>query len=449
MAISLPEQASRFSLNELSIVTKKGVLDISKIYEEINIFDSILSPVMSGTISINDSVGISSKLIFDGSEVLLVNIGKDTDSAAFRLKKAFRIYKQSERKNLTQNSETYNLEFVSDEFIFSDQQRINQSYKSTYTDIVQKILTNYLKAPSTKLNGIFEKTSGIRDIVIPNLKPLEAIEWCAKRSVDEKKSPNYVFFENNLGYNYVSLSTLLSQDQLFNIKFSAKNMNETTAVNDLLSPRSYEVISQTDKIQQTRSGVNAGTFIGFDPITRSIGTKKIGFEDHYNAMKHGNKTPNLAQSTNRGGELATEAYNSKKTVSIFGANRKNSNYVKKYDPTSISKVETQEDFVFQRKAVLTNLMNKKIKLVMPGNFQLTSGFNLNMRVPDFSIKESGDDANEDRGLSGKYLIVASRHIIGFEKHETIIEVATTSNELGFIPQGVADQNQAIKAYGSY
>jgi hypothetical protein len=258
-----------------------------------------------------------------------------------------------------------------------------------------------------------------------------------------------VFFENNLGYNYASLSTLLSQDGLFNIKFSAKNLNDTTAVNDLLSPRSYEVINQTDKIEQTRSGVNAGTFIGFDPITRSIGTKKVGFEDHYNAMKHGNKTPNLAQSTNRGGELATEAYNSKKTVSTFGANRKYSNYVKKYDPTSISKVETQEDFVFQRKAVMTNLMNKRIKLVMPGNFQLTSGFNLNMRIPDFSIKETGDDDNEDRGLSGKYLIVATRHIIGFEKHETVLEVATTSNELGFIPQGVADQNQAIKTYGSY
>jgi hypothetical protein len=98
---------------------------------------------------------------------------------------------------------------------------------------------------------------------------------------------------------------------------------------------------------------------------------------------------------------------------------------------------------------MTNLMNKRIKLVMPGNFQLTSGFNLNLRVPDFSIKEPGDDANEDRGTSGKYLIVATRHIIGFEKHETVLEVATTSNELGFIPQGVADQNQAIKNYGSY
>jgi hypothetical protein len=448
MSTSLPQQASKFSLNELSIVTKTGKLDISKIYEEINIFDSLLTPVMSGSVIVNDAIGLSPKLIFDGSEVLLVDIGKNNDSDSLRLKKAFRIYKQSNRRNVNQNSEKYSLDFVSDEFIFSDQQRINQAYKTTYSDIAKKILTSYLKAPSTKLGGIFDSSSGIRDIVIPNLKPLDAIEWCAKRSVDGKKSPNYMFFENNLGFNFVSLSSLLAQKELFNIKFSTKNMEETNIVDDLLSPRSYEVINQTDKIKMTRSGVNAGTFIGFDPITRTVQNKRIGFEDHYNSMSHGNKTPNFSQSTNRGGELATEAYDSKKTVSSFGVNRKNSNYVKKYDPTSISKVENQEDFIFQRKAILSNLMNKRIKMVMPGNFQLTSGFNLNIRVPDFSLKETGGD-NEDRAVSGKYLIVATRHIIGFDKHETIIEVATTSNELGFIPQSTVDQNKALSNYGTY
>jgi hypothetical protein len=448
MSTSLPQQASKFTLNELSIVTKTGKLDISKIYEEINIFDSLLTPVMSGSIIINDSIGLSPKLIFDGSEVLLINIGKNNDSDSLRLKKAFRIYKQSDRKNINQNSEKYSLDFVSDEFIFSDQQRINQAYKTTYSDIVRKILVDYLKSPSTKLSGIFENTTGIRDIVIPNLKPIDAIEWCAKRSIDSKKSPNYMFFENNLGFNFVSLSSLLSQKELFRIRFSTKNIEETNIVDDLLSPRSYEVINQTDKIKMTRSGVNAGTFIGFDPITRTIQNKRIGFEDHYNAMTHGNKTPNFSQSTNRGGELSTEAYDSKKTVSIFGANRKNSNYVKKYDPTSISKIENQEDFIFQRKSILFNLMNKRIKLVMPGNFQLTSGFNLNIRVPDFSLKETGGD-NEDRAISGKYLIIATRHIIGFDKHETILEVATTSNELGFIPQSTADQNRVLSNYGTY
>lgn len=448
MAVTLPETPSKFSLNELAIVTKSGKLDISKLFQELNIFDSLLSPVMSGAVIIIDSIGLSGKLLFDGSEVLLVNIGKDTDSESFRLKKAFRIYRQTNRATIEQNSETYTLEFVSDEFIFSEQQKVNQSYKTTYSDTAKKILVNYLKVPEQKLRGIFQPTTGVRDIVIPNLKPLEAIEWCTKRSIDQKRSPNYVFFENNLGYNFASLSYLLSADYLFKVKFPAKNLEETNAAQDLLSPRHFEVVNQSDKLKTTREGVAAGTFIGFDPLTRTIQNKRIGFEDHYNAMEHGNDTANFSQSKNRGGEKATEAYDARKALSIFGANRKNSNYIKKYDPTSISKVETQEDFVFARKAIFANLMNKRIKLVMPGNFQLTSGFNLNVRVPDFSKKESGSE-NEDRSLSGKYLIIAARHVIKYDMHETILELATTSNETDFIPQSAPEQNKAIENYGSY
>jgi hypothetical protein len=446
--VNLPETPSKFSINELAIVTKAGKLDISKLFQEINIFDSLLSPVMSGAVVIIDSIGLSSKLLFDGSEVLLVNIGKDTDSSSFRLKKAFRIYRQSNRATLQQNAETYTLEFVSDEFVFSEQQKINQSYKTTYSDVVNKILVNYLKVPEQKLRGVFQDTTGVRDLVIPNLKPLDALEWCAKRAVDQRRSPNYVFFENNLGFNFASLSYLLSSDYLFKIKFPAKNLEETKPNQDLLSPRHFEVVNQSDKIKTTREGVAAGTFIGFDPITRTIQNKRIGFEDHYNAMDHGNDTANFSQSKNRGGETATQAFDSKKVVNIFGANIKNSQYIKKYDPTSISKVETPEDFIFARKAIFANLMNKRIKLVMPGNFQLTSGFNLNVRVPDFSKKESGSE-NEDRSLSGKYLIIATRHIIKYDMHETVLELATTSNEIDFIPQSVPEQNQAIETYGNY
>jgi hypothetical protein len=62
------------------LVTKGGDIDITKIYEEINIFDSLLTPVMTGNILIKDANGLSSKLIFDGSESLLLHISKDKDS---------------------------------------------------------------------------------------------------------------------------------------------------------------------------------------------------------------------------------------------------------------------------------------------------------------------------------------------------------------------------------
>ena len=72
--------ASKFIVNELSIVTKSGKLDISGLYEELNIFDSILLPVINGSILITDSIGLSAKLIFDGSESILMDLSKSEGS---------------------------------------------------------------------------------------------------------------------------------------------------------------------------------------------------------------------------------------------------------------------------------------------------------------------------------------------------------------------------------
>ena len=73
-------QSTQFSVNELVIVTKAGKIDITSIFEEINIFDSIFLPVMNGSVLIKDAIGLSGKLFFDGSESLLIDISKDSNS---------------------------------------------------------------------------------------------------------------------------------------------------------------------------------------------------------------------------------------------------------------------------------------------------------------------------------------------------------------------------------
>jgi hypothetical protein len=437
--------SQQFKINELVLVTKNGNIDISAIYEEINIFDSLFMPVMSGKILIRDSIGLSGKLLFDGSESLLMEIVKDPNSDIAVFRRSFRIYKQSERTNLNLNNEAYILSFVSDELMYSDQQRINQSYENTYTEIIKRIMVDYLKLPQNQLGGTYDETVGIRKFVVPNLRPLEAIEWCAKRSVDENNSPNFLFYQNSTGYNFASLSKLLVKPEILNIKFEPKNTKEIDNINEISSARSLEIVSQTDSIEDTRSGVNAGKFIGFDPMTRVIATKNISYDDHYKLMKHANENPNVSVIDNREGLKNVEMFNAKKTVASFGTARKLSKYIQKYDPTSLSKEDNLEDYLFQRKAIIKNLMGRRIKLVMPGNFDLSSGFNINLFVPNMAAKEDGD-SNEDQTVTGKYIIVGTRHIIGYEKHETIIEVATTSTQNDFVPVSSPQQTQEILEY---
>jgi hypothetical protein len=427
MSLSMGK-STQFKINELTIVTKGGPIDISVIYEEINIFDSIFLPVMSGNILIRDAAGLSGSLLFDGSESILIDIAKDSNSDIASFRKAFRIYKQSTRKNEGLNSELYLLHFCSDELMYSDQQRINQSYDNTYGKVVEKILEDYLGVPAGESGGIFEDTVGIRNVVIPNLRPIEAIEWCAKRSLDQKQAPNYLFFQNLIGFNFAPLSKLLTQEEILDVKFEPKNQSKSNPFSEISSARAFEVVTQSDSISKQRSGVNAGQFIGFDPLTRTTAKKEIGYGDVDATMDKANDNPNASVIKNRGGVSNVEAYDSKKTLSFFSLAQNFSNYIKEKDPTSLSKLDNTEAWMFQRKAIIENLMSKRLKVAMPGNFQLTSGFNVNVVAPIFGKKFKGDD-NEDKSLSGKYIIVASRQVIGYEKHETIIEVATTSSDV--------------------
>ncbi len=56
------KKSTQFSVNELVIVTKNGNIDITNIFEELNIFDSLFLPVMNGKILIKDAQGLSGKL---------------------------------------------------------------------------------------------------------------------------------------------------------------------------------------------------------------------------------------------------------------------------------------------------------------------------------------------------------------------------------------------------
>lgn len=449
MSLQIKESV-QFRVEELIIVTKSGKIDISNIYEEIDIFDSLFVSVMSGRVIIRDSIGLSDKLIFDGSESLLIHIKKDDSGSLnpnLNFKKAFRIYKQANRSNENFNSELYTLHFVSDELIYSDQQRITQGYDSTYTEIVMNILSDYLKVPANSMLGIYDQTEGIRKVVIPNLRPLEAIEWCAKRSTDSKQSANFLFYENNTGFNFASLSNILTLPSIHRIKFEPKNINQRNAGEEMYSARSLEIVNQTNVVEKTRSGVLSGKYIGFDFVTRMIETRDLNYNSHYESMKHGNENPNLSVIPNRANKQNVEEYDSRKAVWPFASARKYSQYIKKYDPTSIAKNDNFEDYVFQRKAIFSNLTERRLRLVVPGNFQLSSGFNVDLEIPIMGKKVPGStDDNLDKTLSGKYVIIGTRHIIGFEKHETVIEVASSSTANDIVPAGTSEQTQEIMNY---
>jgi len=437
-------ESTQFYIKEVSINSKGGIFDITNLIEEISLYDNLFMPVLSGHILITDTSRLIDQITLI-NDVIQIHITKMVDEEFASFRKAFRIYSITDRKNINNTSEAYIMHFVAEELIQSDQQKITKNYDSTYTEVVEKILKQNLNINRSKI-GIVEKSFGIRRINVNNLRPLDALEWCAKRALGPKNSPDFLFFANRTGYNFVSLSNLLIQNSILNINFSPKNLSNGDEFFELSKARSFEVLSQFDVISKLRSGADAGTFMGFDPITRTMGAKFISGDQTHKNVEHGNKNQVTTTVINPDGTSNKTSYNAKQTLSINSERRKISDYIKKNDPTSISKDEKQEMFLHQRQTILTNLMQKRLKIVMPGNFQLSSGFNVTVDASGFSARTKGEDANADLSLSGKYIITGTRHIIGFRSHVTVIEIATDSTNDPRKLVSSSNQRDALKQY---
>ena len=417
-------ETTQYVITELTLVTKIGYVDIKDKFEEINIFDSILNHTMSGNILIRDAVGLSEQLVFDGSEVLLIKIGKDEDD--LMIQKSFRVYKQSNRVTVNQTSEMYALHFVSDEHIFSLQQKVQHYYNLTYSEAAVKIMNDYL---GIKKIGIYSSSVGVRNIVVPALEPLVALQWLATRAVDDNQSPGFLFFENRMGFNFTNLSTLFSFPSLTKVNFSVKNISDNIS-EEFTGARSFEVITQNDFIRNTKSGVYAGKMIAFDPLTGTVQENNHTFKEMYDNGEHANKAPNVSLIKNRAGTFQTEMYDSRVVSYLSFTNRKNSDYIKENDPTSASLDDDTENYIFQREAIFQNLFSKRVKFVLPGNFKITSGFCVDLDVPKRSVLVDGENPF-DSTLHGKYLIIATRHIIKPNIHEVVVEAVTdSSNYIG-------------------
>lgn len=422
-------QSTQFVIKDLSIVSFDGTrrYDVRGIFEELNIFDNLMSPVMSGNILINDALGLSNKLKFDGSEYIEIDIVKDIDlPKKLFFKKKFLIYKQSDRKQVNQSSEMYILHFVSEEFTLSQQKKIQQFYKGEYSTIVERILKDHLKVEKASI----EKTKGIKEIVIPTLSPLDAVEYVTKRSIGNNGLPDFLFWQNQLSYNFKSLSEIVKADTIAQIDFATKNLSQETTgqspTDDIFGARDVKVLSQFNFAESIVGGVYAGKFVGFDTLTRTVSTAQISQDDVYKLTRHANNNKPNIQIPNKEKKTADKMYDSNLTVYPFQYARTQSEWLKKKDSKSSNIIDDTHSYVLQRKAIFYNFIQKRLQISMPGNFMLMSGYNVQVNMPN---RSQDVDVDGDKSLSGKYVITGVRHIIRFDKHETVLEVATDSTNL--------------------
>lgn len=396
-----------YDLHELSLISSTGeTVDLRNIFVELQIYQDIYSSSMSGVILIKDGNDLFNLLHMCGNEYLRVDLDKPTLNQP--IKRIFRIYKTSGRAKEGNASQRYALHFCSDEMILSLGLLISKAYKQKrISDIANDILQNYVKVPSDRI-ALFDTTDILYDIVIPNYRAYEALQWCASRAFNASENKqSFFFFENTRGYNFVSLQTLYAGEVRKNIKLDIKQTAENSLEDNLNSMNQMNIINDFDSIQTMMNGGMASKLFKINLIDR---TKLYGFESY----KFAEDQSRLLNKY----KISTELIRKDNYPEVFA-----------FDSFYAFGAETIDldmaTWLLRRAQHIAELNNLKIKLTLPGDTSLCAGDIVHYDFQKFvAPDQSGVVYDEYR--TGKYMITSINHKFVEDKFDSVIELCSDS-----------------------
>jgi energy-coupling factor transporter ATP-binding protein EcfA2 len=196
----------QIELNEITLVSfnKNASISLLDYFVEINLYESIFSPVVTGSILLSDSRNLSSFFPLVGDEYLFVNVKTPSLDDNYSIYKTFRIF-SVENKNYVKDGSTvvYELGIMSSEGFNDVLNPIYKSFEGTPSKIINDILG--IEDNTMEKNNSFTQWS-----ILPN-----GVFAPAQDTIKRLNAGLYeIKFDNSLG-TYVVIHQKLNADELF------------------------------------------------------------------------------------------------------------------------------------------------------------------------------------------------------------------------------------------
>jgi len=394
---------------QCQIITGNGTLtDISDLVLHFNLYESIFSLCMTGTIIVSDSLDIITNLTLHGNEWVYISL--DKPSLNRPIKKYFRIYKVSNRGAESQSIQKYIISFCSEELILSSQFYVRKTYKGLSIDsMVSDILLNLLKVPTSKINNI-RSTSGSYDLMIPRMRPLEAIVWLASRGYNTNEN-TFFFYESADGFNFTSYENMISQTPYTTFSWRPNVVGDPSQ--DIQSLRYAKNDVDFDILRGNRYGQFASSLLTFDLVNR---TKKVYTSSGVNTPAKSLLNSNLPAN------LTTNRLN----MTLFDATDSVVKFVPITDSDSTTNKFVPQNWMLQNQLKLAQLQTLKTTVVIASDFQIRAGMTLNLIRPKMQPQNKSDSEYLDKFRTAKYLVSAVNHGIIGDISSTTLELLSDS-----------------------
>lgn len=420
------DYVGNYELISLDLETPEGdVIDLTNDFGGIQVFEDLFTPYITATITFVDSIGLFEALPIIGEETIRIQFKAKELNEEYQLD--LRVYKSDFVENADKNV-TINLYCVSKEKLINDTLFVGRSYRDQlYSDMVSKIMRDYIGSPVT-----VEPTLHLHNFIFHDLlRPFDAINMAASRSLSEKRTADYFFYENQLGHQFKSFSSLLDQQsaQTYEIKTGAKETPQKTTESEKQeydnSIQKYTFNSRFDILKKIKQGLFGSDLITYD-IVRG---KYVEYTKKYSEEfpKHPHTDTNPFNTNN------LDVIDSTASLSRF--------YPTNRDHDSLSHISSNqpnirpnqvEQWLLKRATQIAEIGNLSLNIIVPGDNRRTVGDKVSIDFPSYRYLGPQDEERKelDKYLQGDYIVTSLNHQVTASKfltHMTVIKTGYYNN----------------------
>lgn len=419
--------AGDYQLIDVKIGSTRGlIVDVYDFVIDINIYEDIHSPTISGNLTLNDAQDLMNLMPFIGEEKLLITFktnGIQDDQGLFE--QAFYIYKMTDREYSAERAVRYTLHFVSFETIRDLNSKISKGYAGNINDIVQKFLKQDLK---TEKEVFIEPTKNSIIYTSNYWSPFTNINYLAKRSISQvNDSANFVFFENNSGFNFRSIDSMLDVESKAQYIYDNASRNPSgdggsssrSIIGDLSRITSYSIDTAFDYMKRIESGMYKSRLITHELVTKTYNVQTLNYEDEF--KKHNHLNPYA---------LNTKGLPAKS----FGFMAVEPRALETY---TNFKTDQMKRWYLKGIMQMSELNAFTMNLTVPGRSDLTVGHVIDVFIYRNTPIKANDTEEQilDKTFSGRYLIVSLCHELNREKHNIHMTIVKDSLIIDLTKEG--------------
>ena len=343
-------------------------IDISRLLLQIEIYESVFEPFMSGKLVIADTLDIQQNFPIIGYENLEISLSTtDINRTIVLNQKIYKIARDTQNIKGDIKRRILIIYFCSEEKILSNLNSISKKYN----DKAENIIQDALDIIGSEKTFDYISTTDNLEIFSNFWSPQKLIEFVCKLSTNGTYS-DYLFFENFDGFSFKPISHLLNQEHVHDVVYDTRS--ESFIGNKNMKIFRFE--NYFDINMNSGDGLFGMTL--YKPGLTEYSYEKNASDLHENVediVTNGLSLPfndNVITSEN-----------------FIGLNY--------YDP-DISKI---------RMTSLKLLKNYNIVAKMNGDFIRKCGQILNLDFPNYD-----NENNINTSFDGKWFIMGIKHIIG-------------------------------------